>query len=128
MDLIAGDPAPSDPARLRLELERCANRLRSMPLARLSAPGPAGSRAFRAVRVAQRLVDLTTQLVGPPDRQLPQLPDHAAGDVLEVVGNDLLAALAEWPIRAGAAQGDPAEEAEIVAAAVEALVALRLRL
>lgn len=127
MNLLAGDPAPTDPARLRLELGRCTNRLRSLPLARLSAPSAEGSRARLAARVAQRLVDLTATLQGPPARQLPLLPDHAAADVLAVVGHDLLAAVGERAARRPGMSGEtePVDVAEIIQEAVSALIELR---
>jgi hypothetical protein len=116
--LLADDPDPAEPERLRLEVARTADRLRTMSLVRLGAPLPAGSsRAGAALALAQELADAAARLAGRPRRLLPALPEPSAGDVLAVCGLDL----AE---EAAARAGEPAAQ-EACRAAVTALVALR---
>ena len=64
------------------EQDRCVDRLRTVPLARLAAS------ADLAHAAACRIVDLTPDAA---DRTLPRLADHAAGDQLAVVASDFLA-------------------------------------
>ncbi|MGV1004124.1 MAG: hypothetical protein ACOYEV_04990 [Candidatus Nanopelagicales bacterium] len=118
MDMLAAEPPPPDPDRLELELRRCSERLRSMSLVRLGAATSAGSRAAQAFGCARTMVELNAGLAGQPARALPDLPDHAAGDVLAVTGHDLLQTV----------RANPAAAGEVTATAVEALVALRLAL
>ena len=118
MDLLAAPPDPADPARLELEAVRTCDRLRSMSLVRLSAELPdGGTRAGAAFELAGRLADLAADLAGRPRRDLPQLPDPAAGDALAVCARDLVEELSERP-------GDP-DAAELCARAVAELISLR---
>jgi hypothetical protein len=113
--LLAAQPDPSQPERLRLELARTADRLRTMSLVRLAAPLPdAGSRAARAFALAQELADAAADLAGRPRRALPELADPSAGDVLAVCGLEL----AEEVAAAGGQRGGPD-------ACARAVVALR---
>jgi hypothetical protein len=118
VSLHDAQPDPRRPERLRLEVGRTADRLRTMSLVRLAAPLPeGGSRAVRAFALAQQLADAAAELADWPRRALPALADPAAGDVLAVCGLDL----AEEVDRHA---GDPAA-GQACAAAVEALRTLR---
>lgn len=118
MSLHDVQPDPSRPERLRLEVGRTADRLRTMSLVRLAAPLPeGGSRAARAFALAQQLADAAAELADRPRRVLPALADPSAGDVLAVCGLDLAE---EVERRAG----DPVA-ARACAAGVEALRTLR---
>ena len=118
MVLLTPPPDPTDPARLQVEADRTCDRLRSMSLVRLAAPRPHGpTRAGAAFALAATLADARADLVGRPRRQLPELPDPAAGDVLAVCANDLVEAVRTRP-------GDP-DAARICGDAVRALIALR---
>jgi hypothetical protein len=76
------------------ELERVADRLRTLSQARLAAAVPgAESRAAAARVVAQRLADAAARLAEEPTRTLPTLSDLAVGDQLAVCGHDLVAAM-----------------------------------
>jgi hypothetical protein len=76
------------------ELERVADRLRTLSQARLAAAVPgAESRAAAARAVAQRLADAAARLAQEPARTLPALSDLAAGDQLAVCGHDLVTAM-----------------------------------
>jgi hypothetical protein len=116
--LLADDPDPRRPERLRLEVARTADRLRTMSLVRLGAPLPeGGSRADRAFALAQQCADAAAALAHRSQRALPALPGPTAGDVLAVCGLDLAEEVA-------AQRADPAAQ-EACRAAVEALRALR---
>lgn len=118
MDLLAAPPDPADPARLVLEAGRTCDRLRSMSLVRLSAELPGGgTRAGAAFDLAGEFADLAADLAEQPRRDLPPLPDPAAGDVLAVCARDLVQELLDRP-------GEP-DAAEVCARAVAALVSLR---
>lgn len=117
MSLLDPTPAPEDPERLILEASRTCDRLRSLSLVRLAAPLPDGrSRARAAFDLAQELADASFALAGRPGRALPDLADHAAGDVLAVCAQDLAEEVAH---RRGDAAGDACR------GAVEGLIALR---
>lgn len=114
MTLADPPPDPGDPARLAAEIERTADRLRSLSAVRLAALLPDGrSRAAAAFALAQVLADRAADLEGQHRRALPELPELAAGDVLAVCGHDLLA---QVRLRA---------DARACREAVEALVVLR---
>lgn len=82
-----------------------AERLRTMPLVRLSAPwSPYASRAAAARSVAQRLADLAADEGGWPRRHLPDVGDPAVGDQIAVTAADLLA-LAPGPDALALAEG-----------------------
>jgi hypothetical protein len=119
MSMLAPDPPPEDPRRLRIEVARTAERLRTMSLVRLGAPLPDGlTRAALALALAQQLADEAADLTGDPRRRLPDgLAPATAGDVLAVCGHDLAEAVAVR--RADQAAGRAS------AGAVEALVLLR---
>lgn len=70
------------------ELERVVDRLRSMPLSRLSLAAPLAFTTCEQIQVA----------IDDP-RPVPRLADHAAGDQLAVVARD---ALQRHPERADA--------------------------
>lgn len=80
------------------QLELTADRLRSMPLARLRSGEP--TPAADAVELATHVVDLSRRLdpehSAPVDRRLPLPADHAVGDLLAVVAADLARALTGW--------------------------------
>ena len=118
MNLLAGDPDPTDPRRVALEAARTAERLRSLSPVRLRVELPEGdSRAARTFRIAQQLADEAAALHGWPERRLPQLADLVAGDALAVCAQDLLEALEVHP--------DPARVAQVSATATARLIALR---
>jgi hypothetical protein len=78
---------------LAVELDRVVDRLRSMPLTKLSAPWPPyPSRAAGARALAQRLADAAADVSGEPRRVVPDVGDSAVGDQVAVTGADLLAA------------------------------------
>jgi hypothetical protein len=89
-------------AELAVEVDRVADRLRSLGTARLQRPERPGrpDAAGAAHDLARRLADLAEQAearVGrrePDRRDLPRLAPHAAGDQVAVTGADLVAALA----------------------------------
>lgn len=94
VNLLALAPDPSDPRRVQLESGRTCDRLRSLSLARLSAPVPGGgTRAGMAAALAQEIVDATATVVAGPPRRLPTLPDSAVGDVLAVCVVDFVEAV-----------------------------------
>ena len=94
MNLLAQAPDPSDPRRVQLESGRTCDRLRSLSLARLSAPVPGGgTRAGMAAALAQEIVDATATVVAGPARRLPTLPASAVGDVLAVCVTDFVEAV-----------------------------------
>lgn len=77
------DPARSQAVDLFIrERDRCVDRLRGMPLTRLP------DAADLAYETACALAALTPDAAG---HALPRLADHAAGDQLAVVADDLLA-------------------------------------
>jgi hypothetical protein len=121
VNLLAPEPDPDDPERLEREAVRTAERLRTLSLVRLGVALPDGrTRAGAAFAVAGELADAAADLAGRPRRQLPQLPDGAAGDALAVCALDL----AE-EIRAA---GPSAATSQACRTAVETLVALRRQL
>lgn len=102
------------------QLERTVDRLRSLAIARLSAPfEPEPSRADAARLVAQRLADVAAGLEGDVPRSLPRLADPAVGDQLAVCGRDLLDA---------AAHADHDQAEAVLVAAASDLLDLRRRL
>jgi hypothetical protein len=117
VSLLEPPPDPAEPARLRLEAARTADRVRSMSTTRLAAALADGSRRSEAVAVlAQELVDASARISGRPQRTLPVLADTAVGDLLAVCAEDLAEDLTAHP-------GPVAQRA--CRAAVEALIALR---
>lgn len=122
--MVHPGPAPAEgvddaPWRRYLEqLERTADRLRGLSLARLGAafePEPTRADAGRAL--AQRLVDAAAELEGGPRRELPRLADGAVGDMVAVCGRDVLVA----------AEGRP-ESGALLASLADDLLDLRRRL
>lgn len=76
---------------LEVEVGRLADRLRSMPLTKLSAPWQeSGSRAAVARKLAQRMADGAADLSGVPRRGVPDVGDAAVGDQVAVVGAELV--------------------------------------
>lgn len=69
---------------LRREAARVVERLRTMPLARLSTAAP-GARAL-----AQRLEDRSADLSGRERREVPDVGDAAVGDQVAVMVADLV--------------------------------------
>ena len=117
VSLLETPPDPRAPARLRLELTRTCDRLRSMSAVRLATARPDGrSRARAALDLAQDFADRAAELAARPQQALPELGDFAASDVLAVCGLDLLEEL-----EARGAQ----ESAAACAAAVTRLIELR---
>ncbi len=94
---------PEEPERVERETTRVCDRLRTLPLSRLSATRPdGGTRAADAFALAQRLADEAARAESRPTRVLPALPDSTAADVLAVCANDLvevLRALPHGPVR-----------------------------
>lgn len=118
MELLHPDPDPADTERIAIEAARTTERLRSMSLARLRAALPEGdTRSDRALRLSQEFADATAELAGWPRRELPDVPDTAAGDVLAVCATDLVEQLRLAP--------DAARVRQISAWAGAALIALR---
>ncbi len=77
---------------LAVELDRVVDRLRGMPLTKLSAPWPPyPSRAAGARALAQRLADAAADVSGEPRRVVPDVGDSAVGDQVAVTGADLIA-------------------------------------
>ena len=77
---------------VQTEVTRVVDRLRSMPLARLSAPWQDyPSMAAGARALAQLLVDRAALLTGWPVREVPDVGDAAVGDQVAVTAADLLA-------------------------------------
>jgi hypothetical protein len=95
----SGASAQVDPERLGREVERLADRLRTLSDVRLArALPPYASRADAARAVVQLLADGAAGLEGRPVREVPRLPDLAVGDQVAVTGTDLVvAAAASWP-------------------------------
>jgi len=82
-------PAMTD--GLEVEVGRLADRLRSMPLTKLSAPWQeSGSRAAAARELAQRMANDAADLAGVPRRGVPDVGDAAVGDQVAVVGAELV--------------------------------------
>jgi hypothetical protein len=97
--VIGSEPAGL-PERLAWEIARVSDRLRTLPLTRLSAPFPPyESRAAAAHALAQRLataaqgIEARDSPAPPAWREVPRLADHAAGDQVAVTGRELLDAL-----------------------------------
>jgi hypothetical protein len=87
--------------RLAEEIRRVSDRLRMLPLARLSAPlPPYGTRAEAGHAVAQRLAEAAQGIEArdapqpPAWREVPRLAEHGTADLIAVTGQDLLDALA----------------------------------
>jgi hypothetical protein len=103
------------------QLGRTVDRLRSLAIARLSAPfEPEPTRADAARSLAQRLADAAATLEGEPRRTLPRLADGAVGDQVAVCGRDLL--------EAGSARLDDPAAALLLATLADDLLDLRRRL
>ena len=64
------------------QLQRTAEWLNSLPLARLDREREGGSIADRAFAICQ-------EILGLPERKLPRLRAHGAGSQLAVVGQEL---------------------------------------
>ena len=86
-------------ADLRIEVDRLADRLRSLSDTRLARPlPPHASRADAAHALAQALaeadqgVEQRTDPQPPAWRRLPRLHDFAVGDQVAVTGHDLVRA------------------------------------
>jgi hypothetical protein len=121
VNLLAPEPDPDDPERLEREAARTAERLRTLSLVRLGVALPDGrTRAAAAVALAGELADAAADLAGRPRRNLPELPEGAAGDVLAVCALDLAEEVR--------ARGPSVAAAAACRAAVEGLVALRRQL
>ena len=89
-----GSGEPDAVEALSADLERVADRLRTLSEARLRAPVPGwGSRAEAARALAQRCADAAAGVAGEPSRTVPTLSDLAVGDQVAVCGHDLVAAL-----------------------------------
>lgn len=87
-ELSAVPPTDADAA---VELARVVTRLRTMPLARLSAPWPPHpSRAAAARALAQDMAARAAAVSGGAWRALPDVGDAAVGDQVAVTGRDLL--------------------------------------
>jgi hypothetical protein len=74
------------------ELTRVVDRLRSMPVAKLSRPTDDSSplnRATLARDLAQWMADAAADVAGWPQREIPDVGDIAVGDQLAVTGADL---------------------------------------
>jgi hypothetical protein len=104
-DKIQSPPRPAATAwdatraELATDVDRVADRLRSLSQARLAAAVPPhASRAAAARATAQTLADASAGLEArldpaePPWRTLPELDDFAVGDQVAVTGHDLVAA------------------------------------
>lgn len=75
-----------------VELGRVVERLRTMPLTRLSAEWPPhASRAAAARDLAQWLADRSAELGEWPRHEVLDVGDAAVGDQVMVTGDDLLA-------------------------------------
>lgn len=117
----AGTSGAGAGERYAVQLGRTVDRLRSLAIARLSAPfEPEPTRADAAHRLAQRLADVAAGLDGGGSRSLPRLADPAVGDQVAVCGHDLL--------DAAAAHGDREQAEAVLVAAAADLLDLRRRL
>jgi len=133
--MIGSEPAGLQ-ERLAAEIARVSDRLRTLPLARLSAPlPPYGSRAEAGHALAQRLAEAAQGIEGrdspepPVWRDVPRLADHAAGDLIAVTGHELLGALAAAAADAQVwTRAGRRPIAEVTEHAVTALRELRLAL
>ena len=78
----------------RTQLDRTVDYLRSLPLDRLSRSDSSGrSLAEVAHELSQQLADTAASLrLGEPDRKVPSLKPHAAGDQVAVTGYELVIA------------------------------------
>ena len=101
-------------AEATLQLRRTADYLRSMPLARLSRGTP--SPADRGRSLAQEGAWLAAEMApesGPPTGvELPVVGDHAVGDLLGMVANELERVADGLP--AGTSAGSQSMAAQIV--------------
>ncbi|MDQ1624647.1 MAG: hypothetical protein QOJ49_145 [Actinomycetota bacterium] len=132
-----GTPGWAGPVRdaLSAEVERTADRLRSLSEARLAAAVPpyasragAGRAAAQALAVAAQGIEERAGDAPPRWRTVPELSDFAVGDQVAVTGHDLLAALAEGPAAAAEpvwSPGGPRPIGAVVAEAAELLAAVR---
>ena len=114
------DPVAEDRlADLDREVQRVADRLRTLALSRLGSTPADGSRSpVEAARsVCRRLEQLTAEVHGRPAYDVPVLADAAVGDQVAVIGGELVAALR------GSGSG-----ADALVAGLDALVELRRRL
>jgi len=78
----------TDSARFRSEVQRTADRLRGLGVARLERADPAGSAATRVRRLIERIVAASSAVTGR-DFPLPVLLPHGLADQLSVVGAEL---------------------------------------
>jgi hypothetical protein len=130
---VIGQEPASLPERLATEITRVSERLRTLPLTRLSAPVPPyPSRAAAAHALAQRLavaaqgIESRATPEPPAWREVPRLADHAAGDQVAVTGRDLLDALAATgPDDDVWTPNGPRRSSEVVEELIEALATLR---
>jgi len=87
-------PAESLGERLTREVDRVADRLRTLSAARLREPVAGyASRADAGRAAAQALADACAELEATVRRRLPELADFAVGDQVAVTGADLVAAV-----------------------------------
>ncbi len=78
--------------QVRAETARLVDRLTTLGPARLARAGPTGATpADRAHDLAQRLADLAAAATARTPRDVPRLGDHAAGDQVAVLAQDVLA-------------------------------------
>ncbi len=81
-------------ARLEREIERVAERLRTMSDLRLAAPCPPfASVAEAGHQLAQRLAVLAAELEGAQRREVPVLSPLAVGDQVALTGHDVALAV-----------------------------------
>lgn len=85
---------PTLDAEFAEQLQRTAEWLNSLPLARLDRDREADSIADRAFAVCQDMIRETESIKGLPERQLPKLRAHGTGSQLVVVGQELSEAMA----------------------------------
>lgn len=79
------------PDEAAVELDRVVERLRTMPMNRLTSPWPPhASRATAARDLAQWLADEAAAVGGWPRREVPDVGAAAVGDQVAVTGRDLL--------------------------------------
>ncbi len=90
-------------AQLDREVERVAERLRTMSDVRLAAPCPPyASVAEAGHRLAQRLAGLAAELEGAKHREVPVLSPLAVGDQVALTGHDVATAARTLPDTAAA--------------------------
>ncbi len=125
---VPTDPLAASPwaplPELARELQRVAERLRSMSEARLArACPPYGSAADAGRWVAQHLADAAAELEGLPRRAVPVLSPLAVGDQVALTGSDAWCSAAALPADAVLASGRTARD--VVAAVLTDLAAVR---